>query len=247
MSHSPGGRLARMTRTAVVRAAAFAGWVGPDELADDPLPVRWHCGRTRATTRAGRATSSTAPSGRRPASRRYDALPHGALERVDRARRRHVDAGAQGLREPDAVLPARRAAGRLRHRGRARRAVVEGRRRRAGLHRADKVVLYLPSAPRADTVAVALAGGARRPRPRRASRSPARSARPASCPAGRDQGRQSWRAVLCRSRGRQRSHEQRARPRRRRPGRARRRRRAGRARSRVRRRTPGTPRRGSPA
>ena len=68
----------------------------------------------------------------------------------------------------------------------------------AGVHRADKVVLYLPSAPRADAVAGALAR-ALDGLTAQGVLFTGQVGTSGIVSRGRDQGRQSWRAVLCRS------------------------------------------------
>ena len=198
MSTPPGGRLARMTRTAVVRAAALAGWVGPDEL----TAVLYRSGGTALDPRED-------PRLPRFLVDRAERSVGGALEHYDRSRTEHwngwtapgtdtstqvhkvyvsptlpclpealpvVFATAVGLEVPSWKVGADA----------------------AGLHRADKIVLYLPSAQRADECAAVIADALDG---LEAQGVPFTGQVGATgiVSRGRDQGRQSWRAVVCRT------------------------------------------------
>ncbi|KQR08273.1 hypothetical protein [Cellulomonas sp. Leaf334] len=156
MSLPPGGRLAQLTHTVVVRAAALAGRVGPDELA----AVLYRSGGSAVDPRRDpRWPHHLVGLAERAAS---------GIDRYDRSRAEHwngwttpgVETSAQVHKVyvsptvtclPDALPVVFATATALDVPSWKVGADA------AGLHRPDKIVLYLPSAPRADVVADALA------------------------------------------------------------------------------------------
>ena len=198
MPTPPGGRLAQMTRTAVVRAAALAGWVGPDEL----TAVLYRSGGTAPDPRED-------PRLPRVLADRAERSAPGGLEGYDRSRTEHWNGWtAPGTDTSTQVhkvyvsptLPCLPAALPVVFATAAALGVPSWKvgADTAGLHRPDKVVLYLPSARRADECAALLAdalGGLD------AQGVPftGQVGDTGIVSRGRDQGRQSWRAVLCRT------------------------------------------------
>jgi hypothetical protein len=197
MSQPSGGRLARMTRTVVVRAAALAGRVGPDELA----AVLYRSGGTAADPlRDPRWPHHLVDRAERTAP---------GIERYDRSRAEHwngwtvpgTEASAQVhkvyVSPTVSCLP-------------AALCVVFAQAvaldvpswkvgaDAAGLHRPDKIVLYLPSAPRADVVAATLAHALDRFDPQGVPFTGQVGAT-GIVSRGQDRSRESWRAVVCRA------------------------------------------------
>lgn len=197
MSQPSGGRLAQMTRTVVVRAAALAGRVGTDELA----AVLYRSGGIAVDPRRDpRWPHHLVGLAERSAT---------GIDRYDRSRAEHwngwttpgVDTSAQVHKiyvSPSvACLP-------------VALPVVFATATAldvpswkvgadaAGLHRPDKIVLYLPSARRADAVAHALAGALDG---LEAQGVPFTGQVGATgiVSRGQDRDRESWRAVVCRA------------------------------------------------
>ena len=162
MSHPSGGRLAELTRTAVVRVAALTGRVDPattDPAAlasllyraggcvpDGRLDPRW---ARHVVTAAERTAGSGLPGHTRSAARHWhswtatDADPTTLVHKIyvsPAVRDIATTLGVILTHAPLLGVPAWKVGADL-----------------AGLHRPDKIVLYLASAERADRVALALA------------------------------------------------------------------------------------------
>ncbi|MEZ0449961.1 hypothetical protein [Cellulomonas sp. ICMP 17802] len=196
MSTPPGGQLARTTRTVVVRGAALAGWVGPDELAS----VLYRSGGTAVDPREDPRLA------RHLADRAERTVP---LEHHDRSRTEHwngwtahgTDASAQVHKVYiSPTLPCLPAALPVVFATAVALDVPSWKvgADAAGLHRPDKIVLYLPSAQRADAVAAALADALDGLEAQGVPFTGQVGAT-AMVSRGRDHGRTSWRAVLCRA------------------------------------------------
>jgi len=201
MQPPPDGRLARLTAIAVSRAAALSAMVGADEVSavlyraggtavdpgQDPRLPRLLCDRAAVSVRA------ETKGYERSRSEHWDGWTAAGADADDLVHKIYVSPTVAAL---PAALPLVFAVA-------VDRAVpswkvgADG----AGIHRPDKIVLYLPTSEEADEVAAAL------------------SAALANVPAqgvpftgqvggsgivsrGQDFGRQSWRAAVCTSVGR---------------------------------------------
>jgi hypothetical protein len=198
MSTPPGGRLVRTTRTVVVRGAALAGWVGADELAS----VLYRSGGTAVGPRDDpRLAHHLADRAERPVA--------DALESYEHSRTEHWNGWSAPGTDPTAqvhkvyvspTLPCLPTALPLVFATAVELAVPSWKvgADPAGLHRPDKIVLYLPSAPAADAVASVLA---RALDGLDAQGVPftGQVGRTGIVSRGRDRGGESWRAVVCRA------------------------------------------------
>jgi len=197
MSQPSGERLARMTRTVVVRAAALAGRVGPDELA----AVLYRSGGTAVdprqdprlprylTDRADRSSPALAPY-ERSRTEHWNAWTAPGADASALVHKVYVSPTVAGLPTALPVVFATAAALGVP----SWKVGADA----AGLHRADKIVLYLPSAGRADAAAQALAGVLDGLDPQGVPFTGQVGAT-GIVSRGRDHGRESWRAVLCRA------------------------------------------------
>ena len=197
MSQPSGGRLAQMTRTVVVRAAALAGRVGPDELA----AVLYRSGGTAADPRQDpRWPHHLVQLAERSAP---------GIERYDRSRTEHWNGWTTPGVETSAQVhkvyvsptpPCLPAALPLVFATAVALDVPSWKvgADAAGLHRADKIVLYLPSASRADAVATALAE-ALDGLDAQGVPFTGQVGATGIVSRGQDRQRESWRAVLCRA------------------------------------------------
>lgn len=155
MPTPPGERLARMTRTVVVRGAALAGWVGPDQLAavlyrsggtapdprEDPRLARFLV--DRAERRAPLAHHD------RSRTEHWNGWTVPGTTTATQVHKVYVSPTVPCLPTALPVVFATAAALEVP----AWKVGADG----PGLHRPDKIVLYLPTAQRADEVATALA------------------------------------------------------------------------------------------
>jgi len=197
MSQPSGGRLAQMTRTVVVRAAVLAGRVGPDELA----AVLYRSGGTAADPRQDpRWPHHLVQLAERSAP---------GIERYDRSRTEHWNGwttpGVETSTQVHKVyvsptVPCLPAALPVVFATATALDVPSWKvgADAAGLHRADKIVLYLPSASRADAVATALAE-ALDGLDAQGVPFTGQVGATGIVSRGQDRDRESWRAVLCRA------------------------------------------------
>ena len=197
MSQPSGGRLAQLTRTVVVRAAALAGRVGPDELAGvlyrsggtaaDPLQdPRWPHHLVHLAERS-------LPGPERYERSRTEHWNGWTTPGVETSTQVHKVYVSPTVRCLPAVLPVVFATA-------AALDVPSWKvgADAAGLHRADKIVLYLPSASRADAVAAALAD-ALDGFDAQGVPFTGQVGATGIVSRGQDRDGESWRAVLCRA------------------------------------------------
>ncbi|GEK20187.1 hypothetical protein [Cellulomonas xylanilytica] len=156
MSQPSGDRLAQMTRTLVVRAAALAGRARPDELAavlyrsggsapDPRQDPRWPHHLAHLAERSAPGTERY----ERSRAEHWNGWTTPGVETTAQVHKVYVSPTVPGLATVLPVVFATAAALDVP----SWKVGADA----AGLHRADKIVLYLPSASRADTVAAALA------------------------------------------------------------------------------------------
>jgi hypothetical protein len=197
MSQPSGGRLAQMTRTVVVRAAALAGRVGPDELA----AVLYRSGGTAVDPRQDprwphhlvHLAERSMPDPERYERSRTEHWNGWTTPGVETATQVHKVYVSPTVPCLPAVLPVVFATA-------ATLDVPSWKvgADAAGLHRADKIVLYLPSSSRADAVAANLAD-ALDGFDAQGVPFTGQVGATGIVSRGQDRPRESWRAVLCRA------------------------------------------------
>lgn len=197
MSQPSGDRLAQMTRSVVVRAAALAGRVGPDELSavlyrsggtavDPRQDPRWPYHLVHLAERS----MSEPERYERSRTEHWNGWTTPGVETATQVHKVYVSPTPPCL---PAVLPVVFAT--------ATALDVPSWKvgaDAAGLHRADKIVLYLPSAPRADAVAAALAD-ALDGFDAQGVPFTGQVGATGIVSRGQDRQRESWRAVVCRA------------------------------------------------
>ncbi|MEN0130181.1 MAG: hypothetical protein AAGC49_12130 [Brevundimonas sp.] len=201
MQHPPDGRLARLTATAVGRAAALSAMVGADEVSavlyraggtavepgQDPRLPRLLCDRAEAGVRAELRQYD------RSRSEHWDGWTVAGADADDLVHKIYVSPTVAALPAAlpivfavavDLTVPSWKVG-------------ADG----AGIHRADKIVLYLPTSEEADEAAGVLAA-ALADLPAQGVPFTGQVGRSGIVSRGQDFGRQSWRAAVCTSVGR---------------------------------------------